>query len=77
MDEHNSFWVLSRVSLEIYKYVVLKIIINMASNKKFMFGRDYLILNKDNEVIMQASSIWAVMSKDKRIRIIPQICQLY
>ncbi len=70
MDEHYSFWVLSRVSLEIFDYAGFEEEIRVktwpSGNKKFLFGRDYIITNTSNEKIMEASSIWAVMNKQTR-----------
>jgi acyl-ACP thioesterase len=68
--KHDSFWVLSRISLRILVYPTYEQEIILSTwpspNLKFMFPRNYLLTNVKDEPLIEATSIWTIMNIKSR-----------
>lgn len=68
--KHNLLWVVIRIEVKIYKAIKLDDIITVTTHpgeqKSFIFPRYFQIYDKKGELLVNASSMWAVIDKDTR-----------
>ena len=68
--KHNLLWVVIRIEVKIYKTIKLDDIITVTTHpgeqKSFIFPRYFQIYDKKGELLVNSSSMWAVIDKDTR-----------
>ena len=75
--KYNLLWVVIRMEVKIYKSIKLDEVVTVTTHageqKSFIFPRYFQIYNKNGELLVNVSSIWAVINKDtRRVELRPQ-----